>query len=106
MPLGLSNSLSTSIKLMNKVFRPFIEKLVMVYFDDILIYCKSEQEYLDHLTQVMSVLDHDKLFGNLKKCMVFRQEVPFLDYIVSAQGIKVNESKIEVIQSSPIPKSV
>jgi len=54
----------------------------------------------------MMVLDQEKLFGNLKKCTFFKQEVTFLGYIVSAQGIKVNESKNEVIPSWPIPKSI
>jgi len=84
------------MRLTNQVFRPFIEKLVLIYFDDILIYSKSEQEHLDYLTQVMMVLDHEKLCGNLKKCTFFTQEVTFLDYIHSTHGIKVDESKIQV----------
>ena len=68
-----------------------------MYFNNILIYSRSKEEHLNHLTHVMLVLDHEKLFGNLKKCMFFTQEATFLGCIVSAEGIKVDESKIEVI---------
>ena len=73
--------------------------LVVVYLDDILVYSQSEEEHLMHLTQVIKVLKKEKLYGNLKKCSSFTQEVTFLGYIVTAQGIKVDESKIEAIRS-------
>lgn len=71
-----------------------------------MIYSRSKEEHRDLLTQIMKVLEEEKLYGNLKKCIFFTNEVTFLGYIVTTHNIRVDESKVEAIRSWPIPKSI
>ena len=94
------------MRLMNEVLRSFIGIFVVVYFDDILIYSKSMNEHLDHLRAVFDALRAAHLFGNMEKCTFCTQRVSFLGYVVTPQGIEVDSSKVDAIQSWPQPTTV
>jgi hypothetical protein len=103
MPFRLTNAPSTFMRLMNEVLCSFIAKFVVVYFDDILSYSKSLDEHIEHLRAVFGTLHEARLFANIKKCTFCTNRVAFLGYVVTPQGIEVDEAKIEGIKSWPIP---
>ncbi|GJY53543.1 putative reverse transcriptase domain-containing protein [Tanacetum coccineum] len=87
MPFGLTNAPAVFMDLMNRIFHEYLDKFVIVFIDEILVYSKSEEEHERHLRIVLEILRQKKLYAKFSKCEFWLQQVAFLGHIVSADGI-------------------
>ncbi|GJW99293.1 putative reverse transcriptase domain-containing protein [Tanacetum coccineum] len=98
MPFGLTNAPAVFMDLMNRVCKPYLDKFVIVFIDDILIYSKTKEDHEVHLGLVLELLRKEKLYAKFSKCEFWLQEVHFLGHVVNQNGIYVDPSKIEAIE--------
>ncbi|KAD5508936.1 hypothetical protein E3N88_16639 [Mikania micrantha] len=106
MPFGLTNAPSTFQAIMNDLFRPFLRKFVLVFFDDILIYSRDMDQHVYHLDTTLQLLQSHSFFVKLSKCCFGQSHVNFLGHIITSEGVKVEEEKIAAVKSWPIPQNV
>ena len=86
-----------SIDLMNRVFPPYLDKYMVEFIDDILVYSSSYSEHEQHLRVVLQTLRENKLYAKLNKCEFWLKEVVFLGHVISAEGIFMDPKKVEVV---------
>jgi hypothetical protein len=103
---GLTNALAYFMYLMSTVFKPELDKFVMVFIDDILIYSKSEQQHALHLRVILQWLRNHQLYAKFSKSAFWLKEVPFLGHIISIEGIVVDPSKVYEVLDWKSPRSV
>ncbi|KAA3456128.1 DNA/RNA polymerases superfamily protein [Gossypium australe] len=106
MPFGLTNAPAIFMDLMNRIFRLYLDRFVVVFRDDILIYSRDEKKHAEHLRIVLQTLREKQLYAKFSKCEFWLHEVSFLGHIVSASGIRVDPSKISAILNWNPPKNV
>ncbi|CAL9222852.1 unnamed protein product [Arabidopsis halleri] len=106
MPFGLTNAPSTFQSVMNDLFRPYLRRFVLVFFDDILIYSPTIASHVKHLEIVLKLLFQHHFYPNYKKCSFGNTEFSYLGYIISVQGVAADPEKITAMKDWPVPKSL
>ena len=106
MSFGLTNTPTYFMYLMNKVFIEYLDKFVVVFIDDILVYSKNEEEHEEHLRLVLQKLRKHQLYTKFSKCEFWLKEVSFLGHIISNGGVAVDPKKVIDVLSWKPPKDV
>nr|GEY10422.1 putative reverse transcriptase domain-containing protein [Tanacetum cinerariifolium] len=105
-PFGLTNAPAIFMDLMNRVCRPMLDKSVIVFIDDIIVYSKSKNEHEAHLREVFETLRKERLYAKFAKCEFRQQEIQLLGHVVTSEGTKVDPAKIEAVMNWQTPKDV
>ncbi|GJU15605.1 putative reverse transcriptase domain-containing protein [Tanacetum coccineum] len=105
MPFGLTNALAVFMDLMNRVCKPYLDRFVIVFIDDIFIYSKSRKEHEGHLKLILKLLKEEELYAKFSKCEFWLSKVQFLGHVIDSEGIHVDPAKIESIKDWASPKT-
>nr|GFB78160.1 transposon Ty3-G Gag-Pol polyprotein [Tanacetum cinerariifolium] len=103
MPFGLTNAPTTFQCLMNDLFRQYLHKFILVFFDDILIYSKSIDEHVERVREVLGILKSNHLFVKASKCFFGVTQVNYLGHVINFDGVSVEAAKVEAVLSWPVP---
>ena len=91
---------------MNRVFKPYIDRFIIIFIDDILIYSRSDEEHNHHLILTLDILRRNKLYGKMSKCEFYVSHIQYLGHIILASGISIDPKKIEAIMSWSTPTNM
>ncbi|GKA89415.1 putative reverse transcriptase domain-containing protein [Tanacetum coccineum] len=103
MPFGLTNAPAVFMDLMHRVCKPYLDKFVIVFIDDILIYSRNKEEHADHLRIILELLRKDKLYAKFSKCDFWICIVQFLGHLIDSQGLYVDPTKIKAVKNWAYP---
>ena len=97
MPFGHTNALAAFMDLLNRVFKPYLDKFMVVFIDDILIYSRTPDEHTHHLQIALEVLRRNELYAKFSKCEFWLEKVAFLGHVISSEGVSVDPQKIKAV---------
>ncbi|MBW0557784.1 hypothetical protein O181_097499 [Austropuccinia psidii MF-1] len=106
MPFGLTNCPASFQNLVNDIFQDLLDIYVVVYLDDIMVFSKSEEEHFTHVSTVLSRLRANNLFAMASKCLFHVSSIEYLGYIVSSEGLKMDQEKVQKILNWPLPRNL
>ena len=106
MPFGLTNTPAAFMDLMNHVFKPYLDKFVIIFIDDILVYSKSKEEYEEHLKMILGILRAKQLYVKFSKCEFWLNKVAFLGHVILAEGVYMDPSKITGVVNWELPRNI
>ena len=105
-PFGLTNAPTTFMDLMNRIIQPYLDKFVLVFIDDILIYSGSKEDHEKHLRVVLQILRENQLYAKFNKCQFWLDKIVFLGHVISTEGVSVDPQKIKAIVNWKPPTNV
>ncbi|CAI7779288.1 unnamed protein product, partial [Closterium sp. NIES-53] len=106
MPFGLTNAPATFQMTMNEAFRPLLDKCVIIYLDDILVYSRDKQQHLANLEAVFTVLDKHRKLTKGSKCEFFQDRLEFLGHVISAAGVEIDPKKLDTVKAWHLPTNI
>nr|GEU88136.1 putative reverse transcriptase domain-containing protein [Tanacetum cinerariifolium] len=103
MPFGLTNAPAVFMDLLNRVCKPYLDKFMIVFIDDILIYSRNKEEHINHLRIILKLIRKEKLYAKFSKCDFWISIVQFLRHVIDSQGIHIDPAKIKAVKNWAYP---